>query len=124
MNNVTRIHTDKESYRIHYIVEWADKRNLSRADISREIDADKSLVTRWFQGKTPKAEYLEKLAALFGTDVKGLYRHPDDDWIARFFRDRTEEQKEKAIQMLTLLNSATPEQADQAIRVLKALTGA
>lgn len=102
MNNPTRIHIDKEPTRLHFIVEWAEKRGLRRADIVREIGADKGLVTRWFQGRNPSAEYLEKLAALFGTDVQGLYRHPDDDWLAKFFRDKTEEQKERAIEMLRI----------------------
>lgn len=27
----------------------------------------------------------------------------DDDWLARFFRDKTEDQREKAIEMLKLM---------------------
>lgn len=103
MSNTVRIHTDKEPIRNHFIVEWAEKRGLSQADIVREIGADKGLVSRWFKGTNPKQDYLEKLAAIFETDVSGLYRHPDDDWLAKFFRDKTEEQKEKAIQMLQLM---------------------
>ena len=103
MSNATRIHIDKEPIRNHFIVEWAEKRSLSQADIVRQIGADKGLVSRWFKGTNPKQDYLEKLAALFGTDVQGLYRHPDDDWLAKFFRDKTEEQKERAIEMLRIL---------------------
>lgn len=102
MNNVTSIHTDKSPVRVHFIVEWAEKRNLKQADIVREIGADKGLVSRWFQGTVPKPEYLEKLAALFGTDLHGMFRHPDDDWLAKFFRDKTEEQKERAMEMLRI----------------------
>lgn len=102
MSNIEQIHADKTPVRIHYIPEWAERRNLSQADVVREIGADKSLVSRWFAGTLPKDEYLEKLAALFGTDVHGLFRHPDDDWLTRFFRDKTEEQKERAIEMLRL----------------------
>lgn len=102
MSNTTRIHTDKDPVRIHFIVEWAEKRHLKQADIVREIGADKSLVSRWFDGTVPKNEYLEKLAALFETDIHGLFRHPDDDWLTKFFHDKTEEQREKAIAMLKL----------------------
>ena len=103
MNNIKRIHTDKTPIRIHFIAEWAEKRNLRQADVVREIGADKGLVSRWFDGTLPKPEYLEKLAALFDTDVHGLFRDPDDDWLAKFFRDKTEEQKERAIDMLRIL---------------------
>lgn len=102
MSNQARIHTDKTPKRIHYIVEWAEKRNLRRADIVREIGADKGLVSRWFDGTVPGPDYLAKLAELFGTDISGIFRHPDDDWLTRFFRDKTEEQRENAIQMLKL----------------------
>ncbi|MDX1127469.1 helix-turn-helix domain-containing protein [Sinorhizobium medicae] len=102
MSNIPKIHGDKAPIRIHYIVEWADKRDLSQADIARELGADKSLVSRWFSGMLPKEDYLKRLAALFGTDVHGLFRHPDDDWLAKFFRDKTEEQKERAIEMLRI----------------------
>jgi len=103
MSNIKHIHGDKTPIRIHFIVEWAEKRNMKQADIVREIGADKGLVSRWFDGTVPKPEYLEKLAALFSTDVHGIFRHPDDDWIAKFFHDKTEEQKERAIDMLRLM---------------------
>lgn len=103
MSNVTNIHADKTPIRLHYIVEWAEKRDMSQADVGRATGADKALVSRWFGGMVPKQDYLEKLAGIFETDVHGLFRHPDDDWLAKFFRDKTEEQKEHAIEMLRLL---------------------
>lgn len=103
MSNTVQIHGDKTPQRIHYIVEWAEKRNLRQADIVREVGADKGLVSRWFTGTLPKQDYLEKLAGLFGTDVPGLFHHPDDDWLARFFRDKSEEQRDRAIEMLKLM---------------------
>ena len=103
MSNVTQIHSDKTPIRVHFIVEWAEKRNLKQADIVREVGADKGLVSRWFDGTVPKQEYLEKLAALFDTDIHGIFRHPEDDWLARFFRNKSEEQRAHAIEMLRLL---------------------
>lgn len=107
MSNQHTIHGDKTPIRIHFIVEWAEKRNLKQADIVREIGADKGLVSRWFDGTVPKTEWLEKLAELFGTDVHGLFRHPDDDWLAKLFRDKTQEQRDQAIDMLKLLFKRT-----------------
>lgn len=103
MRNVSYIHSGKTPTRLHFIPEWAEKRELRQADIARELEADKGLVSRWFDGTLPKPEYLERLAALFGTTVNGLFQHPDDDWLTKFFRDKTEEQKERAINMLKLM---------------------
>ncbi len=102
MNNIEHIHSDKTPVRIHYIPEWAEKRNLSQADVGREIGVDKGLVSRWFGGTLPKQEYLERLAALFGTDVHGLFRDPEDDWLLKFFQDKSESQRERAIEMLRI----------------------
>lgn len=103
MSNVTKIHASKTPIRIHYIVEWAEKRGLKQADIVEQIDADKGSVSRWFSGTLPKPEYLERLADLFGTDIHGLFRHPDDDWIARFLTSRSKQEKERAIDVLKLM---------------------
>jgi transcriptional regulator with XRE-family HTH domain len=102
MNNVTTIHGSKEARRIHFIVEWAEKRQLSQADIVREIGADKSLVSRWFSGTTPGKEWRPRLEALFNTDEGGLFRHPDDDWLSKFFRDKSDEDKRKAVELLEM----------------------
>ncbi|GGF38517.1 hypothetical protein GCM10011321_31820 [Youhaiella tibetensis] len=89
MAKLNTIHGDKTPPRIHFIVEWAEKRGLSQADIVREIGADKSVVSRWFSGSLPSEKYLEPLAALFSTEVTGLFRHPDDDWMVRFLQERS-----------------------------------
>lgn len=98
----TQIHQRKTPQRRHYIVEWAHKRSMRKAEVARETGADKGLVSRWFSGTVPGPEYLEKLGALFGTDAEGLFRHPDEDWIAKFFRDRTDAERERARELLDL----------------------
>lgn len=103
MSNIKKIHEGKTPHRIHFIPEWAAKRNLKQVDIVTELEVDKGLVSKWFKGTLPGPEYLERLAALFSTDVQGLFRDPDDDWIAKFFRDKSEEQRERAIEMLKLM---------------------
>lgn len=105
MAQLHHIHQDKTPQRIHYIPEWAERRGLSQADIVREIAADKATVSRWFSGALPSEKYLAPLAGLFGTELTGLFRHPDDDWMARFLRARSEEERQR---IRTILDTAFP----------------
>lgn len=95
MNNVTSIHRGKQPRRPHFIEEWMEARGLKPKDLFREIGVDKSIVSRWMNGASPSVEWQEKLAALFGTDPDGIFRHPDDDWLARFLRGREREEVER-----------------------------
>lgn len=95
MPNVTEIHRSKQPRRPHHIPDWAEARGLSQADIVRETGADKSVVSRWFNGTTPGTDWQEKLAALFHTDPESLFRHPDDDWLRRFLERRSREEIER-----------------------------
>jgi len=101
MNNST---SDEDGKRRHYIPEWAAKRGVKQADIVRELGADKGAVYRWFtEGVIPTEKYLKPLADFLGAEeVVSLFRDPEDDWMARMFRDKTEKQKEAAIQMLKI----------------------
>ena len=103
--NVTKIHASKQPRRPHHIDDWADKRGMKQADLARELGADKSLVSRWFSGSTPSPYWQAKLAALFHTDPEGLFRHPDDDWLARFLKDRDPDEIER---IKATLESAFP----------------
>ena len=93
MPRPTSIHAGKQPQRLHFIVEWAERRHLTQADISRELEVDKSSVSRWFAGTLPAEKHLLALAALLRIDVPGLFRHPDDDWLARFLRGRDEAER-------------------------------
>jgi transcriptional regulator with XRE-family HTH domain len=92
MLRMTQIHSGKTPHRIHYIPEWAAKRNMRQADVVRafpaEMNVNKSTVSRWFNGTVPEPQHLVGLAEIFKTEVSALFRHPDDDWIAKFFRDQ------------------------------------
>lgn len=90
--------------RIHYIPEWATLRSMRQADIVKAFPADmnvnKSTVSRWFKGSLPEKRHLEGLGEIFGIEPASLFRHPDDDWIAKFFRERTEAERDRAIEVL------------------------
>lgn len=96
MSEITRIHASRQPRRPHYIKEWAELRGFSKqAELAAEIGADKSLISRWYAGASPTTEYQEKLAALFSCEPEALFRHPDDDWIAKFFQGREREEIER-----------------------------
>jgi transcriptional regulator with XRE-family HTH domain len=95
MSEVVRIHASKQGRRPHYIAAWADKKDLSQADIVRALGVDKGTVSRWFKGSSPTEDYQAKLAELFGTDEEGIFRHPDDDWMRRFLQGREKEEVER-----------------------------
>jgi transcriptional regulator with XRE-family HTH domain len=84
----------KQPRRPHFIPAWAERRHLSQADLARELGADKGLVSRWFNGSTPGVEWQERLAALFHCEPEDLFRHPNEDWLKRFFDGRSEEEIE------------------------------
>lgn len=106
----TRIYPNRQPRRPHHIPDWAEKAGLSQADMVRELGVDKSVVSRWFSGTTPSRDHQAKLAALFHTDEEGLFRHPDDDWLARFFRERPREEIER---IKATLEAAFPRRASQ-----------
>jgi len=101
MSKVTSIHPSKQPRRPHYIKEWAEKRGLEQGELAREIGADKGLVSRWFHGSAPGVEWQEKLAAFFECDPDALFRHPDDDWMARFLKGRSSEEIDRIKMTLT-----------------------
>lgn len=105
MSNIATIHKSKQPRRPHFIPEWAEARGLSQSDLARELDADKSVVSRWFNGTTPGVEWQEKLAALFHCEPDAIFRHPDDNWLSKFFRDRSRDELER---MKTMLEAAFP----------------
>lgn len=92
---LAEIHKSKQPRRPHFIEAWAELRGLTQADLAKELGADKSVVSRWYSGTAPGIEWQEKLAALFHCDRESLFRHPDDDWMARFLKDRPKDEIER-----------------------------
>lgn len=101
-----RIHKSKQPRRPHYIQEWAEARGYhTQAELAEQLGADKSLVSRWYSGASPSQEYQERLAGLFECEPESLFRHPDDDWFAKFFRDRS---RDELLRIKTTLEAAFP----------------
>ena len=69
------------------------------------MGADKSIISRWYAGATPGEEWQTKLADLFGYDREGLFRHPDEEWLTKFFRNRSANDVQR---MKTMLEAAFP----------------
>lgn len=103
--DVTEIYRGRQVARPHHIEDWAEARDLQQKDIVRELGVDKSLVSRWYAGSTPSKEWQEKLADFFGIEREALFRHPNDDWVTRFFADRS---NDEIARMKTMLEAAFP----------------
>lgn len=101
---VTTIHRGKEATKPHFIPEWAEVRGKDQSDFVRDGIADKSSVSRWFSKKTFPSRKAEQLAKYLEVgDPEALFRHPDDDWMARFLQGREREETERIKAVLPVL---------------------
>jgi transcriptional regulator with XRE-family HTH domain len=92
--------------RLHFIPEWAAHRGMNQVELAEAAGVNKSTAKRWFDGAIPKAENIASLLGALGLEEpEDLFRHPNDDWLARFFRQRTEEERDRA---RILLETAFP----------------
>jgi hypothetical protein len=110
--NAIDIHRSKQPNRPHFIPEWAERRGYkNQAELAEALDADKSVVSRWYSGTSPSKDWQTKLVDLFQCEEPdGIFRHPDDDWLAKFFRDRSDDEVERA---KALLEAAFPRKSQQ-----------
>lgn len=56
---------------------------------------DKTQVYRWLRGVLPHPEMQRRIEGVLNLDENGLLRHPDQDWLARFFEGRSREETER-----------------------------
>jgi transcriptional regulator with XRE-family HTH domain len=111
MGRPARIDRNADPRRFHYIVEWAERRDLTQADIMRALGVDKSTVSRWFSGSIPSEMYLVPLTSLLAGDddePAALFRHPNDDWMARLLRGRPAEEVSR---IKAMIEAAFPKRA-------------
>lgn len=96
-----QIHKGKQPNRPHFIREWAEHRGFHKqADLAKALEADKSVVSRWYKGTSPTEDWQKRLAELFHCEPESLFRHPDDDWFTKFFRNRQRDELERMRKML------------------------
>lgn len=115
MAKVTKIHQGKQPVRRHYLAEWLEAKQMTPTDLLDVLndpdrsmgltEVDKSQVYRWIKGQMPQPAMQMRIAGALGfeNEPDKLLQDPTMDWLSDFFRDKTEEQKEKAVQMLKLL---------------------
>jgi transcriptional regulator with XRE-family HTH domain len=96
---------NRQPGRPHFIRDWAEALRLSPGELADAVGADKSVISRWYSGAAPTRPYQEKLAALFECERDSLFRHPNEDWIAKFMRGRSAREVE---QIKATLNAAFP----------------
>jgi transcriptional regulator with XRE-family HTH domain len=107
MAKVTRIHTDKEGCRIHYLREWLERRGTSQAALveflATNVDekTNKGTVSKWCGGGLPSQKYLKPIADFLGLEEPAeIFRHPDEDWMARFFADRPKDELRRMVETM------------------------
>ena len=95
--------SDMAPQRPHYLVEWAVSRGWRQADLARSCHADKSLVSRWYKGATPKIEWRERLARVFSVEPEAFFSHPSDHWFKSFLAGRSVDEVEHIRKSLEVL---------------------
>lgn len=115
MTKVSKIHQNKQPVRRHYLAEWLEARGMKPMDLvellndpersSEFSEIDKTQVYRWLRGQLPQPATQLRIASALGFEgePEKLLQHPSMDWLSEFFKKRTEDETEKAIQMLKLM---------------------
>jgi hypothetical protein len=95
-------HKGRQPNRPHFIQDWAERRGFSdQAALAKASGADKSVISRWYNGASPSREWQIKLVELFNLDEPGdIFRHPDTDWLAKFLYGRKQDEIDRMKQTL------------------------
>lgn len=88
-----------------------ERRNLRPVDLVNDLGVDKSNVSKWLSGSSPGAIWQEKLREYFEAGDEGIFRHPDDDWMARFLTGRPRDEIER---IKSTLETAFPRKGNSA----------
>lgn len=73
---------------------------------------DKSQVSRWFSGNTPRDEALIGIANVLSLNSpEELFRDPEDDWMRRMFEGRSRDEKEALRKAFEAIAEAMPKRA-------------
>lgn len=96
--------------------------------IAEQFNVSQSTVNRWLAGAEPEGHRRDAINEAYeaiGLDSREADKALDPliAWIVGNFLDKPESQKQKAIEMLSLLKDATPDQTDMAIRIVRGVLG-
>ena len=105
-----RKNREPKSRGLHFIVEWAERRGLKPVDFIDALGVDKGTVSRWFAGNLPHEDNIPRIAAFLEVDVADLFRLPGDDWMQRFFHNRSIEEIKR---MRDTLEAAFPRRTEE-----------
>lgn len=116
-------HDNPIGERLHYIPEWAAHCGFegrgAQTKLREALEAigapiHKGTISRWFAGKTRSRldpDHEAALLVLFGLeDRESLYRHPSEDWLTRFFRERATTEADK-LRAQKILEKSFPKRA-------------
>jgi hypothetical protein len=114
MAKTSRIHSNKPAVRRHFLAEWLEAKEITPMELLEGLNdpdrfsdlpaVDKSQIYRWIKGQMPNRSAQVRIAHALGfpDEPEKLMRDPAIDWIAKFFIDKTEKQKQSAISLLKL----------------------
>jgi transcriptional regulator with XRE-family HTH domain len=106
MSKIARIHKGKTAHRIHFISEWLEHRGASQIDLAEAVDVSAGTVSKWCNRSVmPTNENLAAIATFLHIEPNDLFHDPADDWLARMFKNRSAEEKDK---MRTVLETVFP----------------
>ena len=98
----------RQPTRPHFIPKWAERTGYKdQAALVKALDADKSVVSRWYAGASPGRDWQLKLCKLFGypNEPGIIFEDPDTIWFSRFFRGREDDE---IVRMQKLLQDVFP----------------
>lgn len=75
-----------------------------------EEPIDRRQVYRWLKGSIPRETTLVRIAAALALESsEDLFKHPDEEWLARFMRGRSDDERERI--KATLVTAFPPKAA-------------
>ena len=100
MIQIGRIHQHQTPARTHFFMEWLEWRGIKKSEFARMVGVDKSLVTKWASGNMPTSKNIMTIAEQLNIEPNDLFRHPNDDWLTRFFEGRKQDEIDRIKIML------------------------
>jgi len=64
------------------------------------VGVDKSLVTKWASGNMPTGKNIMTITEQLNIEPNDLFRHPNDDWLTKFFEGRKQDEIDRIKIML------------------------